>query len=238
MFSTSFSAGNDALPTPAWTMPAFSTRHSTEAANQAHHVGRGDTAVEVDRAAIDLLDQVLRADHVGAGGLGLLRLGAAREHADPHRAAGAVRQVDDAAHHLVRMLGIDAEVHGDLDGLVELRLGALLDHLHRVLDGVELGAIDAFARLDRALAEIGHGQPSTSMPIDRAEPSTIFMAASIVSQLRSFIFCCAISLTCALLTLPTLSRPGVFEPLSSLAAFLRKYDIGGVFISKVNDLSW
>src|SRR5262249_23655443 len=29
MFSTSFSAGNEALPTPAWTIPAFSTRNST-----------------------------------------------------------------------------------------------------------------------------------------------------------------------------------------------------------------
>src|SRR5262245_5028398 len=29
MFSTSFSGANDALPTPAWTMPAFSTRNST-----------------------------------------------------------------------------------------------------------------------------------------------------------------------------------------------------------------
>ena len=30
MFSTSFSAGNDALPTPAWIIPAFSARNSTE----------------------------------------------------------------------------------------------------------------------------------------------------------------------------------------------------------------
>src|SRR5262249_13673367 len=29
-FSTSLSSGNEALPTPAWTMPAFSTRNSTE----------------------------------------------------------------------------------------------------------------------------------------------------------------------------------------------------------------
>src|SRR6059036_628502 len=29
MFCTSLSSANDALPTPAWTMPAFSTRNST-----------------------------------------------------------------------------------------------------------------------------------------------------------------------------------------------------------------
>ena len=48
------------------------------------------------------------------------------------------------------------------------------------------------------------------------------IAASIVSQFRSFIFCSAISRTCALVTAPTLSRPGAFDPLSSFAAFLRK----------------
>ena len=63
-------------------------------------------------------------DDVGTGGRGLVGLGAAREDRDPHRAAGAVRQVDDAAHHLVGVLGVDAEVHGDLDRLVELRAGA------------------------------------------------------------------------------------------------------------------
>ena len=114
MFSTSLSSLNEALPTPAWTMPAFSTRNSTEpplapltavvtsmvtvptfgfgirprgpehlaeTADQRHQVGRGDAAVEVDGAALHLLDQVLGADDVGAGGLGLVGLGAAREHA-------------------------------------------------------------------------------------------------------------------------------------------------------------
>jgi hypothetical protein len=48
------------------------------------------------------------------------------------------------------------------------------------------------------------------------------IAASIVSQFKSFIFCSAISRTCALVTEPTLSRPGAFDPLSSFAAFLMK----------------
>ena len=63
------------------------------------------------------------------------------------------------------------------------------------------------------------------------------MADSIVSQFKSFIFCSAISRTCALVTEPATSRPGVFEPLSSLAAFLRKCDTGGVRISKVKERS-
>ena len=58
------------------------------------------------------------------GGLGLLGLVALGEDRDAHRLAGAVGQLHDAAHHLVRMARIDAQVHGDLDGLVELGLGA------------------------------------------------------------------------------------------------------------------
>src|SRR5262249_2440244 len=182
-----------------------------------------NAAVEIDRAALHLLDQILGADDVGARRPRLVGLGAARKHPDPHAAAGAVRQVDHAAHHLVGVARIDTEVHRDLDGLIELRLGPLLDHLHRFFDRVELAAIDTFAELGRALSELCHGAYSvTSMPIERAEPATIFMAASMVSVFRSFIFCWAISRTCDDVMVPALSRPGVFDPLSSFAAFLMK----------------
>src|SRR6202021_866467 len=77
--------------------------------------------------------------------------------------------------------------------------------------------------------------PATSRPIERAEPSTIFMADSMESQFRSFIFFSAISRTCALVTAPALSRPGAFDPDWILAACFRKNDIGGVFISKGKD---
>src|SRR5260370_24002272 len=77
--------------------------------------------------------------------------------------------------------------------------------------------------------------PATSRPIERAEPSTIFMADSMVSQLRSFIFFSAISRTCALVTAPALSRPGAFEPDWIFAACLRKWDIGGAFLLKVKE---
>jgi hypothetical protein len=73
--------------------------------------------------------------------------------------------------------------------------------------------------------------------MERAEPSIIFMAASTLLQLRSFIFFSAISRTCVLVTAPTLSRPGAFEPDCRPAAFLRKWETGGVFISKVKERS-
>src|SRR5690349_4737358 len=118
------------------------------------------------------------------------------------------------------MARIHAEVHRDLDGLVELRLGALLDELHGLVERIGLGGINTLAGLLDAFV-FCHGQ-TTSMPIDRADPSTMRIAASTVSLLRSAIFFSAISFTCALVIEPALSRPGFFEPLSSLAAFLMK----------------
>ena len=69
------------------------------------------------------------------------------------------------------------------------------------------------------------------MPIERAEPAIICAAASISLAFRSFIFALAISRTCAIVTWPTKSRPGAFEPSVSFVAFFRKNEAGGVFIS-------
>src|SRR5690606_41310558 len=68
----------------------------------------------------------ISADEVGAcgtRGLGLLTGG---EDQDPSGLAGAVREVDGAADHLVGLARVDAQAQGDLDGGVELDLGGLL----------------------------------------------------------------------------------------------------------------
>src|SRR5262249_56759338 len=118
---------------------------------------------------------------------------------------------------------VDAEIHCDLDGLIELRFGAVLDHFHRVVDRIELLAIDAFAGLGRALSVLCHGAYSvTSMPMERAEPATIFMAASMVSQLRSFIFCSAISRTCVRVMEPAWSRPAAPQAPCAWAVLFTK----------------
>src|SRR5439155_21825797 len=118
-------------------------QHLTEPADQRHHVGGRDAAVEVDLAALHFLNQVLGADDVGTRRLGLFGLGAAREYADAQGAAGAVRQRHHAAHHLVGVTRIDAEIDRNLDRLVKLRLGAFLDHLDGVRDRIEFFAVDA-----------------------------------------------------------------------------------------------
>ena len=85
---------------------------------------------------------------------GFLGLGVLGEHGDADGLAGAVGQVDHATDHLVGVTRIDAQVHRDFDGLVELGLGALLDHLHGFVERVELLAVDAFAGGVSALSDL------------------------------------------------------------------------------------
>src|SRR6267142_3909638 len=77
----------------------------------------------------------------------------------------------------------------------------------------------------------------TSIPMLRAVPFTLLMAASMEAAFRSGIFCLAMSATCFSVTLPTLSLFGEPEPLATPAARFSRIDAGGVLVMKVNDLS-
>jgi hypothetical protein len=68
-----------------------------QAADDRHHVRRGDGDVEVVEALLDLLGQVLAADDVGSGLLGLTRLVALGEHGDLDLLAQAVGERDRPA---------------------------------------------------------------------------------------------------------------------------------------------
>src|SRR5213595_336617 len=81
------------------------------------------------------------------------------------------------------------------------------------------------------------------MPIDRAVPAIVRIAASRSVVLRSGIFVVAISFSCFWEILPTLVLLGSFEPepgflaVASPAAFLMRIGAGGVFVMKVKDRS-
>ena len=72
------------------------------------------------------------------------------------------------------------------------------------------------------------------MPIDRAVPRTLLIAASTDAAFRSGIFCFAMSSTCFTVTLPTLSLFGAPDPLAIPAARFSRIDAGGVLVINVN----
>jgi hypothetical protein len=77
------------------------TKDPSEPTDEAHAVGRREGDVELEPAGLDLLDEVLAADLVGAGAQRLLGLVALGEDGHPDDLAGAVRQDDRPADHLV-----------------------------------------------------------------------------------------------------------------------------------------
>src|ERR687897_1632204 len=110
----------------------------TQRTDDPHLVRGGDRDVEVHEALVpDAGGEVLGADNVRAGLLGLPRLLADCEDGDPARLAGTVREHQGAAHHLVGAAGIHAQVDVRLDALVELRAVELLEELQRLARVVE-----------------------------------------------------------------------------------------------------
>src|SRR4051812_49411038 len=172
---------------------ALRAEDPAELADHGHHVRRRDRDVEVREAVLDLLGQVLGADDVGPGLLGLARLVALGEDGDRHALAQAVGQRDRAAQLLIGVAHVQAGADVELDGLVEARPLELLDERHCLRRRVVVLAVDLLARLDVLATVPGH--QTTSTPIERAVPAMIFAAWSMSWALRSGSFFSAIART-------------------------------------------
>src|SRR4029079_19543091 len=131
--------------------------------------------VEVGPAFLDARRQVLGADDVRAGLLGLARLVALREDGDLDVLAEPVRERDRPAQLLVRVADVQAGADVDLDGLVELGPLELLDELDGLVRRVLLHAVHVLARRAIGLA-MGRHYATTSTPIERAVPAMILAA--------------------------------------------------------------
>src|SRR3954468_22893858 len=207
---------------------------AAEAADHRHHVRRSDRDVEIVEAFLDLLGEVLGADDVSAGVLGLLGLVALGEDRDLLLLAKAVREADRGAQLLVRMADVQPGADVGLDRFVELGSARLLEQRDRLGGRVLALAVDLRACLEELLA-VCH-QP-TSTPIERAVPSMIFAACSTVWAFRSGSLRSAIWLTWSRVSLPTFVRFGSAEPLSSRSASRMRTAAGGVLVMNVNERS-
>src|SRR3954464_7435930 len=215
---------------------ALRAEDAAEAADRRHHVGRRDRDVEVGPAILDARRQVLGADDVRAGLLGLAGLVALREDGDLDVLAEPVRQRDRAAQLLVRVADVQAGADVDLDGLVELRALDVLHQADGLVRGVLAVAVHLLARGDVGLSVTGH-YATTSTPMERAVPAMILAAWSTSCALRSLSFFSAIARTCSLVIVPTLVRFGSPEPLSMPMAWRIRTAAGGVLVTNVNERS-
>ena len=135
---------------------ATGTQHLAQGTHDTHRVGRGDDHVEVHLASLDLLGQVVQADDVGAGGTGGVSLFALGEHGNANRLAGTGGQHDRTTDQLVRLLGVDAQLDGHVDGLIELGGGGFLDQIQGFADRVQLGTVDFLRNGGGALGQFSH----------------------------------------------------------------------------------
>ena len=106
----------------------------SELTDDPHRIRRRNDDVEIELSGLHGLCEVLEPDHVGTRRFRLLGVLALGEYGDPHGLARAVRQNGRAADHLVRLAGIDAEIHRHIDALGELRRGEFLDQRQRLVD--------------------------------------------------------------------------------------------------------
>ena len=205
---------------------AARTQHLAEPAHQTHHVGRGDAAVEVDRA----LATPARPDPP--------RRRRRRRRPSPPRpwrpwrtrrraACGPSRW---AALHTPRTiwsacLGSTPRFIATSIGLVELGLGARLDHLHRLVDG-DRPSRDRRPRATalQTLADLGSLRftPPPAGPSSAPSPRCVLAAASRSSVFKSFIFTFAISRTCAIVMVPALVAARLLGAAADLGRLLEE----------------
>src|SRR5262249_51630522 len=117
----------------------------------------------------------------------------------------------------------------------------LLEELEALLDGVALVAVHQLGRRPELLRSLGRhvnalsvpGQSTISIPIERAVPAMVAIAASSEPAVMSGIFSRAMSSSCFRFTWPTFSLPGLCEPepfffsVWSPAAFFSSTAAGG-----------
>jgi hypothetical protein len=114
------------------TVPALGFEHTSNAADLAHHVGRGNGNIEVQPSALDLGQGfVVVSDHIRPGVAGIGGAVALGEDEHAHGLAQSVRQDDHVAHRLIRLARVEAHAHVDFNGGVEFRVRSFLDQFDR-----------------------------------------------------------------------------------------------------------
>ena len=117
------------------------TKDTTDAADDTHHIRGRNDSVEVEEVFfLDLLDKIFSADEIGTGFGRFRRFGVASKDEDTDLFARTVRQNDRTTDLLVGVTGVNTQTDVELNGFIELRLGAL-DHEIQRFGRFELGLL-------------------------------------------------------------------------------------------------
>ena len=120
-------------------------------------------------ASLDALSQVFHADDVRRRSLGFFSLGALGERPATRLVLPVPLGITTRHERLGRLLGIDAELHGHVDGLIELGGGQALDEVEGFAEPQSGWSTRPCPAKPFASCELGPFQtPSTMMPIERA----------------------------------------------------------------------
>src|ERR1700730_11674439 len=127
-----------------------------QASHRLHHIGSGNQCVEVGPVLfVDLFDHLFTADKIRSGLFRLFDLVAAGDHQHFLGLSQAVGQYHRAAHHLIGMLGIHSQPHGDFYRLVKFCVFDLLQQRYCVLQKVRT-RFHRLPRLGNVLACFSH----------------------------------------------------------------------------------
>ena len=122
---------------------AARAQNLTQTAHQAHHVGRGDKHVKINKAfVLNFRHEVGIAHHHCAGLFGRFGCVALGDGNHAHVFAGAIGQHHGAAHLLVGMAAVYAKAHMQLYRLVEFGFRRLAAQGQSLVAVVQFGAVD------------------------------------------------------------------------------------------------
>src|ERR1700730_17329 len=136
----------------------------SEPPSGSHHVRSGDDGLEIGPAFLNFLHHVLAADEIRSRLLRLTNFFAAGNHQHALGLAQAVGQYDRAAHHLIRMLRIHAEIDDQLHRLVEFREMGLFEGLGGLAKFIRPG-LDLLSRVDDIFSGSSRHDLSLSLPL-------------------------------------------------------------------------
>ena len=132
---------------------ATGTKDTTELTDDTHHVGSGDSNVEVQEAfVLDAVCKIFGTDDLCTGffsGLGHIALG---EDGDADALTGTVRENDCTTDLLVSVTGVDTQTDVSFDSFVELGFRCIADELESFVYLISLGFVDELFAVDIFLA--------------------------------------------------------------------------------------